>query len=161
MEPAELGKLTSALAASGQPLTMYRAVEALSGKAIGLRLFTIMRLVCRGASVERVYSSNPAAYPVGGRKQKAETKWADQVLRDRKMFLALTPEDIVAAFEDHETIFGLDIGSILNVPIVFDQQCLGTMNLCHEAGWYRQEDEDIARVLAAFLVTPLLGRQGD
>jgi GAF domain-containing protein len=67
---------------------------------------------------------------------------------------------VCAAFDDHQTILGLGIGSILNVPIVFGQQCLGTMNLCHEASWYQQEDEDIARLLAAFLVPPLLAHPG-
>jgi GAF domain-containing protein len=157
LELADLDRLASALSAAGQPLTSYRAVEALSGEVIGHRLFTIMRLVSDGREVERVYTSNPVVYPVGGRKQKADTKWADHVLRDMKIFRASGPEDIVAAFDDHETILRLGIGSIINVPIVFDQQCLGTMNFCHAAGWYREEDEDIARVLAAFLIPPLAG----
>jgi GAF domain-containing protein len=160
LEPADLGKLANALSADGQPLTIYRAVEALSGEVIGHRLFTIMRLVCGGAQVERLYTSNPAVYPVGGRKQKAETTWADHVLRDMRVFRVAASEDIVAAFDDHSTILGLGIGSILNVPIVFGQHCLGTMNLCHEAGWYRQDDEDIARLLAAFLIPPLSAGSG-
>jgi GAF domain-containing protein len=155
LDLTDLGKLASAIAADGQPHTIYRAVEALSGEVIGHRLFTIMQLVTGGLQVERVYTSHPAVYPVGGRKQKADTNWADHVLREMKVFRAATPDDVRAAFDDHPTILRLGIGSILNVPIVFGQQCLGTMNLCDEAGWYRHEDEDIARLLATFLIPPL------
>ncbi len=37
--------------------------------------FTVMRHLAASNEVERIYSSNPAAYPVGGRKQKQGTSW--------------------------------------------------------------------------------------
>jgi GAF domain-containing protein len=130
-------------------------VEALSGEVIGHRLFTIMRVV-DGSDVERVHTSMLAAYSVGGRKRKAGTPWADHVLRDMRPFRAACPEDIRATFDDHQTILDLGIGSILNIPVVFQRRCVGTMNLCHDAGWYRQDDESTGLLLAAFLVPPLL-----
>src|SRR5262249_54276219 len=94
--------------------------------------------------------------PVGGRKAKPQTAWSNQLLRDRKVFRATGPDEIRAAFDDHATILGLGLGSILNVPIAFDGRCVGTMNLCHQAGGYMADDEPTGRLLAAFLVVPLL-----
>jgi GAF domain-containing protein len=153
---ADLAALAAASEAAGQPAAVFDAVEALSAATIGHRLFTIMRFDAARAEVERVHTSLQSAYPVGGRKQKPESAWSNQLLRDRKVFRATGPDDIRAAFDDHATILGLGLGSILNVPVAFDGRCIGTMNLCHRAGWYTADDEETGRVLAAFLVPALL-----
>jgi len=156
LTPADLAALAAASEAADQPAAVFGAVEALSAATIGHRLFTIMRFDAARSEVERVHTSLPSAYPVGGRKAKPESAWSNQLLRDRKVFLATDPDQIRAAFDDHATILGLGLGSILNVPVVFDGRCIGTMNLCHRAGWYTADDEQTGRLLAAFLVAPLL-----
>jgi hypothetical protein len=62
----------------------------------------------------------------------------------------------VSAFNDHETILALGLGSALNIPVVFEGRCLGTMNLLHQAGWYRAEDERTGLLLGTFLIPALL-----
>jgi hypothetical protein len=151
----DLSALAMALRAGDQPSRLFGAVEEIAGKVIGHRLFTIMRVCPGGSEIERVYTSLPAIYPVGGRKKKAETAWANHVLLDMKIFCATTPADVRAAFDDHKTILELGLGSILNIPVVFNQQCVGTMNLCHDAGWYRQEDEGTGHLLGTFLLPAL------
>jgi hypothetical protein len=47
------------------------------------------------------------------------------------------------------------LGSILNIPVAYDGRCVGTMNLTHVEGWYRQEHEETGVLLASFLVAPL------
>ena len=152
----DLRLLAGTLRASERPPAIYAALEAVSGEVIGHRLFTIMRFDAARSEVERVHSSLQSVYPNGGRKKKADTAWADHVLGGMKVFLGSTPDDIRAAFDDHPTILGLGLGSIINVPIVFEGRCLGTMNLSHEAGWYRAEDEQIGILLGAFLIPSLL-----
>jgi hypothetical protein len=99
---------------------IFRAVDALTQKTIGHRLFTIMRLHAATHEVERLYSSLPHACPVSGRKPKQGTPWgAEQVLDRGEIFVANTPEEVRAAFADYELIFGLGIGAIMNVPIRF------------------------------------------
>jgi hypothetical protein len=117
-----------------------------------------MRFDPERAEVERVHSSEPAVYPVGGRKTKAQTAWADHVLRDMKVFRATTPDGIRAAFDDHATIAGLGLGSILNIPLVLAGRCVGTMNLLHEAGWYTPQDEPTGLLLGVFLLPALAQR---
>ena len=84
------------------------------------------------------------------------TAWADQVLGEMKVFRGNSPTDIQSAFDDHATILGLGLGSVLNIPIVFDGRCLGTMNLLHQTGWYQPGDESIGLLLGVFLIPVLL-----
>jgi len=98
----------------------------------------------------------PSAYPVGGRKKKMETVWANQVLGEMKVFRGTGTADIQSAFDDYSTILELGLGSVLNIPVVFDGRCLGTMNLVHQVGWYRPEDERTGLFLAPFLIPALL-----
>ncbi len=151
----DLDALADALRSADHPPRIFGAVEALSADVIGHRLFTIMRFDAGRAEVERVHTSLPAVYPVGGRKKKQDTAWTDHTLRDMKVFRATTPDEIRAAFDDHATIARLGLGSILNIPLVLGGRCLGTMNLLHEAGWYGAEDEATGLRLGAFLLPVL------
>ena len=110
----------------------------------------------RRAEVERLYSSNAAVYPVGGRKRKKDTAWARHVLGAMQVFRATERGAIREAFDDHETIFGLGIGAMLNVPIAFAGRCLGTMNLSNVEGWFTADDERTGLLLGAFITPALL-----
>jgi len=135
---------------------VFRAVDALTQKAIGHRLFTIMRLHAATHEVERLYSSLPDAYPVSGRKPKQGTPWGEQVLDRGEIFIANTPDEVRAAFADYELIFSLGIGAIMNVPIRYRGRSLGTMNICAEAGWFSDADHAPGRLIANLLIAPLL-----
>jgi GAF domain-containing protein len=152
----DLTAIAEATASDPDPDAVFRAVEALTQRVIGVRLFTVMRLHAESAEVERVYSSNPTAYPVTGRKPKGGTEWGAQVLDRGETFLAATAADVRRVFTDYELIFSLGIGAILNVPIRFRGRSLGTVNICNEANWFRDEDAVTGRMLAALLVPPLL-----
>jgi GAF domain-containing protein len=130
----------------------YAAVEALAQRLIGHRLFTVLRHIGAAAEVERLYSSNPTAYPVGGRKQKRDTAWGRVVLDRGEVYIARNPDEVRAAFSDHALIASLGITSIMNVPIRFGGKSLGTMNLCGEAGQYTEADASVGKVIAALLV---------
>lgn len=155
LELDDLGELTQALRSPEQPPRVFRVAEAITGGAIGHRLFTIMRYDADRAEVERVHTSMPAAYPVGGRKAKKNTAWSDHVLRDMQVFRANDADGIRAAFDDHVTIASLGLDSVLNIPLVLAGRCLGTMNLLHEAGWYNEQDEVTGLLLGSFLLPVL------
>jgi GAF domain-containing protein len=154
----DLAELVAALRSAERAEPVFRAVEALSAAVIGHRLFTIMRFDAAQAEVERVHSSMPAVYPVGGRKAKRDTAWSDHTLRDMKVFRGSGPEAIRAAFDDHATILSLGLASVLNIPLVLGGCCIGTMNLLHRDGWYAAEDEPTGLLLSAFLLPVLAHR---
>ena len=152
---ADLSALAERLARD-EPAALYAAVDALVQQVIGHRLFTMMRVHEATVEVERIYSSNPAAYPVGGRKAKRGTPWSAVVLDRGEVFVARNPAEVRDAFADHELIFSLGIGSIMNVPLAYRGQRLGTMNISHEAGWFTDAHAQAARLIAVFVVPSLL-----
>ena len=141
-----------------KPQALFAAADALVKRTIGHTLFTVMRTHEALEEVERVYSSDTSAYPVGGRKKKQDTHWGRVVLKQGQIFVARTPDEVKQAFADYELIFSLGIGAIMNVPIGFAGRRLGTMNISHKANWFTDEDAEKGRVIAAILtpafVTP-------
>ena len=152
----DLESVTALAAADHAPAQFYRAVENLAQDVLGHTLFTVMAFDADTYEVERVHSSNIGAYPVGGRKPKRGTPWGKVVLDQGEIFIAHTPDEVRDAFTDHALIFSLGIGSIMNVPIGYRGRRLGTMNLSHEAGWYRNADHVAARAIGALFVPALL-----
>lgn len=154
-----LGDIAAILDSSARdrdPQTSLHAIDALAQRVFGHKLFTVMRLLGDGNEVERIYSSNPAAYPVGGRKQKQDTSWGQIVLNEGKPFIARNEDELRAAFPDHELILSLGIGSIMNIPVMFKGRCVGTMNVSGDAGQYGEEDVRPGRILAGLIVPFIL-----
>lgn len=112
-------------------------------REVGVILFTVLAFTHGGSRMERIYSSHPVEYPVGGWKDVA-TEVSDEwiaVSRDSaSTFLAATPTDLRAIFADAQLIESLGIGSILNVPLRRpDGTNWGTVNMCGAEGTYTPE----------------------
>lgn len=140
----------------GQPETLYVALEAITGRLIGHRLFTLLVTRERGRLVRRVHTSDAQAYPLGGEKEMGPTPWGELVLRRAQPWLGRSAEDIRWAFPDHALIASLGLGAAINIPVVYDDEVIGTMNLLHEAHWYRPEHVDLLLAFGALLVPAYL-----
>jgi hypothetical protein len=136
----------------GQPQALLGALDAAFGAVLGHRLFTLMRYHERTGESERIYTTHPREYPVGGRKPLNPTAWTEQVLQRQRPYLGRTPADVRAVFFDHELIAALGCGSVLNLPVVWDGRVLGTINLLHEANWYEESDMPVGLLLAALAI---------
>ena len=99
-----------------------------------------MRYHATSGESERIYTTHPREYPVGGRKALNVTPWAERVLTRQQPYLGRTPADVQSVFFDHDLIASLGCGSVLNLPVVWDGRTLGTINLLHEEGWYDDGD---------------------
>jgi hypothetical protein len=152
----DLAALALALRGGGQPQALFSAAEALTARVIGHRLFTIMAFDPATCEVERLHTSMPDVYPVGGRKKKAQTEWGEHTLTRMQVFRATTPRGIRDSFDDHLTMTGLGLGAILNIPIAYDGRCVGTMNMTHVAGWYTAAHERDGLTIGAFLAAALM-----
>ena len=72
---------------------------------------------------------------------------------DGRPYIGRTREGIKEVFYDHELIWSLGCESVLNMPVRWNGQTLGTLNLLHRADWY--DEADIANVrLFAQLALP-------
>jgi hypothetical protein len=127
---------------------LFRRIDELAQTSFGHRLFTVMRYLPVTEEVERVYTTDAAAYPLGGRKLKRDTGWSRQVLGAGEAYFANDAAGIRAAFDDAEKILGLGLGAVINVPVKVDGKVVGTLNFLREPGGYSLADVPKALVLA-------------
>jgi hypothetical protein len=144
------------LTARSQPAEAYSAIDTLAARLFDHRLFTVTRSILETKEVERVYSSNPTAYPVGGRKQKQDTPWGDQVLDRGQILICHGATDIERVFADHALILSLGITGMINVPVLFAGRSIATMNMSHAQDRFRQEDFPDMAILSALLLPLVL-----
>jgi hypothetical protein len=149
-----LAAVAAAMVEPGQPKATFQALETALCAAIGAKLFTIL-LKHSDGSAER-YWTNRAEYPVGGRKPPNNTVWAQRLMVERVCYRANDFEGIKAAFFDHELIRSLGCESVLNIPVAWQGETLGTINLLHQAGWYLESDETLGRIFAGLAVPAYL-----
>ena len=104
-------------------------IESASRDAVGHALFTITRFDPAALEVERVHSSNPLAYPIGGRKQKRDTEFSRRILLRGETVVCEGDAEIAALFDDHALIRSLGLHSSINVPVLsYDGSCIGVVN---------------------------------
>lgn len=154
-DDAQWAGMLEALACTTPGLAACAAAQAATGERVGFRLFTIMTSEVTGTDplageAARVYSSDPASYPVSGRKPITANAWTRTVLDAKQPFVANSIEAIAEVFPDHPLIASLGCGSVINVPVVVAGSVIGTANILHEAGFYTPE-----RVEAAMALRPL------
>lgn len=124
-------------------------LAALAGRiraAVPADMLSMSRWFPDQRQLERVLSTDPAAYPVAGRKDKPPSPWSDQVLRDGQPHVAADAAAIERHFDDHAWLVRHGVTSILNVPVVAGGACVGTINLMRGGTPYTMADA--AQVLA-------------
>ncbi|WP_225040294.1 GAF domain-containing protein (plasmid) [Rhizobium sp. T1470] len=141
-------KFVAALAGNDQPNAAFAALEALTKDVLGVKLFTLTASDTTKNASERIYSNMPEVYPATGTKPYGDALWSDIVLKQRRTFVANTIADIAEVFADHQLIKSLACGSIINVPIVVDNEVIGTINCLNEAGYYSQDRLQAAEALS-------------
>jgi hypothetical protein len=148
-----------AWAEPNQPAAVLEAAGRALEEAVGHRLYTVTRMLAGGREVERIHSTNPEVYPVGGRKPVLPNAYTERVRVEMKPFLAKTPAGFAPLFPDHETITGLGLGCVMNLPIIFGGAVLGTVNLLDREGAYEERHVEPAMLIARQLL-PVLLEQG-
>jgi hypothetical protein len=147
-------EILTALETKGQPGVIFTALDRLTKSLVGHQLFTL--LTVDGDEVARVYSNRPAEYPVSGRKPMGKTPWGEFVLKNNKSYFGRDKQGIRWAFFDHELIESMGLGSVINIPVVYDGACLGTMNLLDAEHHYRPEHVAPVAALAPLLIPAFL-----
>jgi len=159
---AQLNRCADAAALPGQPEPLYGALADATRTLVGHKLFTLMFLDSARNEAARVYSNQPDAYPVGGRKELGEmTGWGRHVLDGRQPYLGPTEDDIKWAFFDHELIISLGCGSVINIPVMWNGEILGTMNLLDAEGAYNEGHIAPLLPFGPLLIAPFLQAIGD
>ena len=148
-------RILAAHADTDQPDATFRAVDAALAAAPGHILFTILVHHPALKQTERFYTNQPQAYPIGGRKPITDRPWMRRVIWGGEPYIGRTRADIAEHFFDHELIHSLGCDSILNMPVRWRGETLGTLNLCHRERHY--DDSHLPHVkLIAQLALPAL-----
>jgi GAF domain-containing protein len=155
----DVSELFEAMARPGQPEPLFHSLDALIARTVGHRLITLLQLTADGTQLQRVYTSDPAAYPLQGRKPVPQTRWTELVLRKCQPYLGSTLSELREMIGDHQLIARLGLGSIINVPVVYDGAVLGALNILHADGYYSQNSLEKARVYSGFLIPAFLNEE--
>jgi hypothetical protein len=78
------------------------------------------------------------------------------VIHGGRPYVGRTREEIAANFTDHELIHSLGCDSILNMPVRWRGQTIGTLNLCHLGGFYGEQHLPRVRLVAQLALPALL-----
>lgn len=125
---------------------------------VGHSMFTVLRYEDAAGTVRRIYSDTPEHYPVGGTKKMGATPWGELVLHQGCPFVGPDAAAMRWAFPDHLYLASIGMESVLNLPMRIAGTTLGTINLTHESGHYREEHLQPAMMLTA-LLTPVMTKQ--
>lgn len=135
-----LNQVVASHADANQPEAVFRAVDQALLRTVSHKLFTILMYDTAITESIRVYSNLSNDYPPGGRKKIISQRWADQVIRQGLPFVGNTAKDLKEVFSDHALIQSLGCESVLNMPVRWKGRTVGTLNLLHDEGWYRDAD---------------------
>ena len=155
-----IAAVTAALGNVGQPDAGFRAIDAALAATTGHVLFTILVHHVALKQSERFYSNMPAEYPVGGRKPVTSSAWMQSVMFDGLPYIGRNRDDINEVFYDYELIWSLGCESVLNMPVRWNGQTYGTLNLLHRASWYDEADIANVRLFAQLALPGILKIQG-
>jgi hypothetical protein len=147
-EMSDIATILAAHREPDQPGATFRAVDAALAASPGHKLFTILIHHPSLRESERFYTNMPDAYPVGGRKPVNERPWMRRVLSEGMPYIGRNRDDIRDVFFDYELIWSLGCESVMNMPVRWNGQTLGTLNLLHAAGHYTEAQVDTVRLIA-------------
>lgn len=164
LEPAVLPvavclQLCDALTRSATTDASLHAIETARFTALGPGLLTINLDATRPGDppdevqLQRLWTSNPQAFPVGGRKRKLLTPWTRQLWHRAEVFIGEGDEALAAVFDDHEHIAKLGLHAVVNVPLMLEDRCVATFNVLGPRPCWLPQEVALIRLLA-LLATP-------
>lgn len=155
---ADMNGLVAAFS-DGRAGTIFAAIDGFAHATLSQALCTVNRYDPDAEQVVRLYSSDPAAYPVGGSKNKAGTPWGKHVLHQQQVFVGEGIDAIRSFFDDHQAIQSLGLQSVVNVPVVLGGRCLGTINFLMRTPNVTEAMTQVARLCGLLAVPGFLGAE--
>jgi GAF domain-containing protein len=157
-DPApHLAAVAAAMAQPGQPHAGLLALDRALAATIGHKLFTVLVLNHAAGQKQRYYTNQPEAYPAGGHKpiEPIGEYHETVVLAGRPRFLH-DRAAIIRAYPDHPLILSLGCESSVNVPVRWNGETLGGLNLLDEAGRYHEAQAPLLVNFAALALPAFL-----
>lgn len=133
-------------------------IERVRQTMLGDGLLTVNQVATLAPSadefeLQRLWSSNPQAYPVAGLKRKTLTAWSRQLLQRCEIFVGEGDAALREVFDDHARITALGLHGVVNVPLLMEGRCAATFNVLGCQAPWQPTDITLIRLLAV-LATP-------
>ncbi|MCP1170290.1 GAF domain-containing protein [Limimaricola litoreus] len=164
--PEAQARFRAALTAARAPGEAYAALQALTQRLIGARLFTVMTVDMGAMLARRAYTSHPVDYPASGTKPIEMNDWFEIVHGRHESFVANRLEEIDRVFPDAALIGRLGCGSVMNLPILCAGELVATVNMLDAPAHFTPARVALAEreiglpALAALLVEDRLAASG-
>lgn len=144
---ARLNTLCDQLRHAATPVAVLDAVGQATLDLLGPGLLTINTWQVETGEIGRLWSSDPAAYPVGGKKVKGDTAWTRQLLVRGEVFVGEGDAALAAVFDDIAVIRGLGLNGVVNVPLCEGGRVIGTFNYLTAVESWTGDQITVLRVL--------------
>ncbi|MEZ5854104.1 MAG: hypothetical protein R3D67_04935 [Hyphomicrobiaceae bacterium] len=154
---AILGQIENA----SSPREILECIGAYCSPVLGAKGYTMFRYLHASGEVERIHSSDPKAYPVGGRKRTQDYPQSQAILAKGEVYIAKDEADIRETYRDADLILSIGVTSIMNVPVRLMGKNVGAINVLGVAGQFTKENADDGRTLAGLMLPAVLRWDAD
>ena len=156
LSPTTLSALYQDLPRAGSMAAALRILDVVRQSLLGDGLLTVTGILTTPAGLaesgqvdlQRLWSSNPEAYPVAGRKRKTLTAWTRQLVQRGEVFVGEGDAALASAFDDHARIVGLGLHAIINVPLLAEGRSVAMFNVLGTRSQWQSHEVHLARLLA-------------
>ena len=114
---------------------------------LAVRLFTVSVQDRAAGIARRAYSNDPHSYPTTVPKPIQHDAWSDRVLGRGETFVANSVAEFAPWFFDHAQLDAMGLRAAVNVPVIWQGQALGTINLLDGEGAF--PPDRVAQIKAA------------
>lgn len=138
------------------PPISFQLVEEICRRSFGFAMLTVLRNLPETGEIERVHTTNPEFFPLGGRKPMGPTPWGQLTLHEGRGWWGGGAEAVRWAFPDSDKILSLGYESLLCAPVLDGGRTIAVLSLNDVAGRYSPDDLDPLGVVAQLLRKPLI-----
>lgn len=147
-------RLCDSLHRCEEPAAALAHIDAARLAVLGPGLFTVNLDATRPQDppgeihLVRAWTSDPLAYPVGGRKRKLRTPWTEQLLVRGEVFVGEGEASLAGVFDDAALIASLGLRGVINVPVIAGGRPRATVNVLGTRPRWQPHELAAVRVLA-------------
>lgn len=145
---ARLAEAAHALGHASTKAGRWEAISSLLQDLFGHRLFTALVYLKAQRLMGRVHTSDESISPLGGFKATGQGPWSVRVLDQGQCYIGHDEGDIRSVFSEAEALIAHGLHSVLNIPVWFDGEVVGSLNLLSHRAAYDSVDPALLQVVA-------------
>ena len=134
----------------------WSEIARLAESVFGFSLLTGLVYLNEQRLMRRIFSTDERLSPVGGFKATGKGPWSTQVLDQGLPYVGRNEADLRTVFSEAELLIEHGLHSVLNLPICFDGQVIGSLNLLNHRHAYDGTDERMIHLVSGLCTSVYL-----